>query len=167
MNTLQNYVFEVHSVHRNSEGIMAKTNFTKVEDNLDKGLRKMKVSDLCQLADIAAGIGEAPSTSKGKLTKTQRLLIQHLKIDLMRLKKKEKKIYAKLQFKKEVLNKQLSEPDSLTKEEWKALHTLRKKTTELITEYYPNESNEELIEQEKTKHHNKRFNVKDTWLPLQ
>lgn len=145
---------------------MAKTNFSKVEKDLDKGLRKMKVTDLCHLADVAAGIGE-PSDSKGKLTEAQRLLIQHLKIDLMRLKKKEKKIYSKLHVKKEILEKELAQPESLTVEQWQALADLRKRTADLITEYYPTESNEELIEQEKQKHRNKRINVKDTWLPLQ
>lgn len=145
---------------------MAKTNFSKVETNLDKGLRKMKVSDLCRLADIAAGIGEAPQV-KEKLSKSQKLLLQHLKIDLMRLKKKEKRIYSKLGIKKEALERQLNDPTSLTKEEWKALEELRDRTKSYIAEFYPDESNEELIEQEKIKHRNKRINVKETWLPLQ
>jgi hypothetical protein len=145
---------------------MAKTNFTKVEKDLDKGLEKMKVSNLHDLADIAAGIGES-SAKKSKITETQHLLVQHLKIDLKRLRKKEKKLYSKLQIKKEVIDKQLSAPESLSEEEWKDLASLRKKTSELIAEYFPDESNEELIEQEKIKHRNKRFNVKDNWLPLQ
>ena len=144
---------------------MAKTNFTKAESALDEGLRKMSVSNLCRLADIAANIG-SPS-SRSSPTETQRLLIQHLKIDLLRLKKKDNKIYSKLHIKKEALNTQFAHPESLTPEDWNALEVLRTKTRELIAEYYPNESNEDLIEQEKSKHRNKRFNVKDTWLPLQ
>lgn len=143
---------------------MAKTNFTKAENALDEGLRKISVSNLCRLADIAAQIGPPSESSP---TKTQRLLIQHLKIDLLRLKKKDNKIYSKLHIKKETLNQQFAHPESLSPEEWQALEALRTQTKALIAEYYPNESNDELIAQEKNKHRNKRFNVKDTWLPLQ
>lgn len=144
---------------------MAKTNFTKVELALEEGLRKMTVSRLCELADIAAGIGQSEQ-SEETLTKAQRLLIRRIQLDLMRLRKKDSKIYAKLKIKKSELTKKLEDPESLTKDDWKELKALRKKTKTMIETYYPKSSNEKLIEHEQERHVTKRFNVNEKWLPL-
>jgi hypothetical protein len=145
---------------------MAKTNYTKVEHALEEGLRKMTVSRLGELADISAGIGQSDE-SKDKLTKPQRLLIRRVKLDLMRLSKKDKKIYAKLKLKKSELKKTFEDPESLSKDDWKKLRILRKKTKAMLETLYPKSSDEDLIEQEQEKHITKRFNVNEKWLPLQ
>lgn len=144
---------------------MAKTNFSKVELALEEGLRKMTVSRLCELADIAAGIGQSEE-QEDTLTKAQRLLIRRIQLDLMRLRKKDSKIYAKLKIKKSELTKKLDNPEGLSKDDWKMLRGLRKKTKEMIQTLYPKSTDEELIEQQQEKHITKRFNVNEKWLPL-
>lgn len=145
---------------------MAKTNFSKVELALEEGLRKMTVSRLCELADISAGIGQSQEESKDTLTKAQRLLIRRIQLDLMRLRKKDSKIYAKLKIKKSELAKKFENPESLSKEDWKKLKALRKKTKAMIQTLYPESSDEELVEKEQERHVTKRFNVNEKWLPL-
>lgn len=144
---------------------MAKTNFSKVESALDEGLRRMTVDKLCQLADIAAGIGQ-PSGGGVKLTQAHRQLMRQLKIDLARLRKKDSKIYAKLKIKKTDLDQMFEEPEKIQESDWHMLEELRSKTKTLVQEYYPKTSDTELIEEEQEKHMNKRFNVSDKWLPM-
>lgn len=145
---------------------MAKTNFKKVENALEEGLRKMTVGKLCSLADIAAGIGN-PSGGGANISKHRQQLIRHLKTDLTRLKKVDSKIYAKLRVKKGELEVKFSTLEKLDETEWQALEDLRAKTKVLVEEYYPKSSDEDLIKKEQAKHHSKRFNVNEKWLPLQ
>lgn len=144
---------------------MAKTNFSKVELALEEGLRKITVSKLCALADVAAGIGKSV-TPQDEITKSQKTLIKRLDLDLMRLQKKEKKLYTKLKIKKSILKEKLSHPEKLTENDWKKLKSLHKKTQALIVEYYPELSDEEMIDKEQERHLTKRFNVNEKWLPL-
>ncbi|MEM1282645.1 MAG: hypothetical protein AAGG81_03745 [Chlamydiota bacterium] len=125
----------------------------------------MTVSRLCELADIAAGIGQSQEP-EDSITKSQRLLIRRIKLDLMRLRKKDSKIYAKLKIKKSELKNQLDNAENLSKDDWKMLRALRKKTKAMIETLYPTSSDEELIEEQQERHITKRFNVNEKWLPL-
>ncbi len=125
----------------------------------------MTVTRLCELADISAGIGQSQEP-ENTLTKAQRLLIRRIQLDLMRLRKKDNKIYTKLKIKKSELTKKFEHPENLTKEDWKMLRAIRKKTKTLIETIYPKKSDEELVEKEQERHITKRFNVNEKWLPL-
>jgi len=144
---------------------MAKTNYSKVEVALEEGLRKMSVSKLCDLADIAAGIGHSSSEELG-ITHEQQALVRKIKLDLMRLHKKDRKIYSKLELKKSVITNQLENPNDLQDEDWENLKALRDRTETLIKVAYPEVSDDEIIERQQTRHITKRFNVNETWLPM-
>lgn len=142
---------------------MAKTNFSKVEIALEEGIRKMTVSKLNELADIATG-ADLPKTLQ--LEKVKKDLVRQVLLDLKRLEKKDKKIYVKLQFKKEYLLDKLSHPEVLTEAEWKGLVKLREMTKKFIEETFPQASDEKIIEEQKESHLTRRFNVNDNWLSL-
>ncbi len=145
---------------------MAKTNFSKVEQALEEGLRRMSISKLCDLADIAAGIGFSKTNTKD-LSNSQIKLVRQVQRDLDRLVKKDKKLYVKLKLNSQELEHKLSNPDKLTENEWKGLEVLRKQTKKMIEELFPDTSDEEIIEQQKVSHVTRRFNVNNKWLPLQ
>jgi len=140
---------------------MVKFNFQKVEEAFDKGLEKMFVSHLIELADQAQG-----RENKKPLTKEQRNLLIRVGLDVMRLQKKDKQIFEKLQFKKSELKKMVGSPEKLSEEEWKTLEKLGKKAREMVLKLFPQASDEELIEKELERHATKRFNVNEKWLPL-
>ena len=146
---------------------MAKTNYTKVEEALAEGLRKMQINELCELADIASGNKNSSSDDLHQLSRRYLILLRRLKMNIERLHRSDKGIYKSLKVKKKSLERQFKSPEKLTKEEWIALVKLYKQTQVLISKHFPHASDIEIIEQEQKKHINKRFNVKDDWLPLQ
>lgn len=110
---------------------MAKTNFTKVEEMLDQGLRKITVEHLYEMADVAKGTGNplAASTEKKapQLDKTQTHLISSLQRDLKLLKKQEEDMYVKLGIKKKHLKKMIENPSALKPEDWQTLKQIQEK----------------------------------------
>jgi dsDNA-binding SOS-regulon protein len=140
---------------------MAKVQYTKVEDILTEGLRKIKRDNLLDLAAIAANIGP----KKKNLQK----LINQLKVEIAFFKKKERFFLKKLLEEPKKLEEILEKSPPLTEEENLFLITFIQKFTEYkngLKEGATTEVNESLIEQERIKHINKRFNVRDKWLPL-
>lgn len=144
---------------------MGKTNFTKVEASLDEGMRKMEVERLLVEADKASG--KKTSIPAEKLSKEHKKLIKDLQLNLLRLRAKDRRIFSKLKVKRSTVEKLLKEPSLLKEEDWKHLQLLFKKTEVFIKEMFPDAVDDKLIEGEKTKHINKRFNVSEKWLPLQ
>lgn len=161
---------------------MPKTNFTKVEEVLEQGLRKYSIDYLLEEADAVTAsqpktrnptIAYAPESSKPaaapQLTKSQMQLIQALKRDLPRLQKKDPEMFAKLGIVKKDLKKMIANPTTLKPEDWEALKQIKTKfdlfKVELAKEL-PQQSNEDLVEAERRDHLKRRFNVNKKWLPL-
>lgn len=149
---------------------MAKTNFTKVEEALDQGLRKYSVESLLQ----AAGPGQklrnptiAYSEEKPQtLSKQQTLLVRELQRDLRRFEKKSSK---ELGFSKKELKKLLENPLALTPENWETLQQAKEKLEGYkaqLAKEPPKQSDEAIVESERKDHINRRYNVNKKWLPL-
>lgn len=143
---------------------MGKTNFTKVEASLDEGIRKIEVERLLIEADKASGKKTPPKEEK--LTKDQKKLIKDLQLNLTRLRSKDNKIYTKLKVKHSTIQRMIDQAPELKELDWKHLASLFKKTEALIKELFPEKADDNLVEGEKVKHINKRFNVNEKWLPL-
>ncbi len=140
---------------------MAKVQYTKVEDILIEGLRKFKTDNLLNLANIAAQIGP-----KKKDTKK---ILEQLKAELQFFKKKDPSLLKKLTDNPKEIKKILEDSTSLTEEELNLINSFIEKFTEYklsLKLAATEETNESIIEQERIKHINKRFNVRDKWLPL-
>lgn len=143
---------------------MAKTNYSKVELSLEEGLRKMTVSKLCDLADIAMRSNDA--NPEKKLSKKQQTILNKITWGIKRLEKKERKIYEILHIPKEKLQTQLQNPKSLTDAEWKELEQYSHDIKNLIKQYFPEENDEKIMEEQQTANKKKRININDQWLPL-
>jgi hypothetical protein len=144
---------------------MSKVNFTKVEEMLSQGLHKINVNDLLVEAD-AVKTGSTPPTK----TTSNSQLINSVQRDLKLLHKKDHETYVKLGIKKNFLKKMIETPDSLTPEELETLKQIQEKIKvfkEELKNTLPPINDEAIVESQRTKHINKRYNVNDKWLPLQ
>lgn len=150
---------------------MPKTNFTKVEEVMDQGLRKMSIDQLFNMADAASNLGaEHQYSEHSTIERTKQKLIEALKRDIKYLdSKKHKSMYGELGVKKQDLKILISNPSSLTAEDWEKIKQIKAgidKYRKEVMAQLPQENNEKLVEEERRKHINKRFNVNDKWLPL-
>lgn len=140
---------------------MAKTNFTKVEGALEEGMRQMIVQHLHTLADSI-------SNTKPKDETSQKKLMAALKFGLNRMEKQDAELYKKLGISKVELKKLIEKKEILSDEDFEKIKSIKAKVEALkkeLEEKSP-ESNDQLIEKERVKHINKRFNTNDKWLPL-
>lgn len=150
---------------------MGKTDFTKVEESLSEGLRKITAHKLLGIADeVASGAPLKETTiSPGKeIGRAEEQLLAALHHDLQYLQKSGKEPYKKLDINKKELKRFLQNPSTLTPEEWDKIKHLKEKIDEFKKlDKLPHPTDNELVEGERKKHINKRFNVSDNWLPLQ
>ncbi len=145
---------------------MAKTNFTKVEEALDEGMRKMTMQHLHSLADSLSSIHS--SDIKNNL-EAQRKLITVLKFELNWMHTHDISLHKKLGIKKSEISALLEKKEALTAEDFEKIKQLKEKIDALKKEMSAETTvtDDQLIEKERLKHVNKRFNVNDNWLPLQ
>lgn len=138
---------------------MAKTNFTKAEEALSEALQKMNVEKIYESTEPAKNI----DLQKGKLTLSA--ILRHLK----RLQKVDPESYKKLKIKKKKIIDWIENPEAITQEDWE---TIKQVEVNLVAYWKekkgPGEaSDEKIVEQERIKNINIRFNVNEKWLPLE
>lgn len=140
---------------------MSKTNFTKVEEALAEEMRKMAIQK------IVGSSSKAPLEDEGNASQK---IIKQLIRDINPLIKKDKQIFSKLGFQKEQIKSILEEdPLNIKAEDWKILMQFKEKLDSYKAEKKKKAEGieETLVEDERRKHINKRFNINDEWLPLQ
>lgn len=151
---------------------MAKTNYTKVEEILETGLKKMSIEQLFEEAEKSGKKteDEQPTGEQPSLDKTYAKIISALKRDLKRLQyKSHQAFYSTLGMKKSELRKKIEKPEQLTPAEWEALIEIKKKIDlykAQLSAQLPEFELSRAVEDERVKHINKRFNVNEKWLPL-
>jgi DNA-binding transcriptional MerR regulator len=157
---------------------MSKTNYTKVEENLEKGILKMNVANLLQEADAADARKKdknAPSPfleegqTSSQLDLAKKKLLISLKQDLNRLYKQDSEVYRNLGYKKKDIKKLIEKPSELTPEDWTAIKEIKERVEEYkkdLEAIFPKLPDDALVEGERKAHINKRFNVQKSWLPL-
>ena len=143
---------------------MPKTNYTKVDIATESGLRKMEVDRLFEAT---------PSTSKGALSseeKGKQKLLEGLKRDIQHLdSKRHKELYTSLGYKRQDLKALIENPSALTLEDWEKIKQIKagiEKYRKEVMAQLPSLNDEKIVEEQRTKHLNKRYNVNDKWLPL-
>ncbi len=152
---------------------MPKNNYTKVEQALEQGLLKMQVTDLFEAAKplfLPEAKADQASLPTFSLTVQQKSLMGSLTRDLTKFTSKlHPKLYAQLAIKRSELKAKLINPTSLSSEEWQQLKQIKDKIdlykAQLQSQVPPLELNQ-LVENERLKHINKRFNTNEKWLPL-
>lgn len=149
---------------------MGKTDFTKVEEALAAGLRKMEVDKLLSIADENAK--EKPEGKKQtgtKLSPEQSQLVAILKFELKQMDLSYDEICGKLKVDKKELKRLLKDTEALVAADWDKINQLKEKLSTLKSEQEQKSSkptDDALIEQQRKKQKTKRFNVNDKWLPL-
>lgn len=138
---------------------MAKTNFSKGEEIVREAVEKLLREQLLDLAILEKG-GKIDTKFKERL-----YLVLGLQLELKRLYHSDRKIYKKLGIKKKDLDGLLSDPKTITEEQWVLLVKLKEQADAHLKELITT-SDEEIVEKERLKHITKRFNVNEKWLPL-
>lgn len=144
---------------------MAKTNFTKVEEALNEGLLKMNISGLLDKAPAVSGEGTPPISRKEAAARRE--ILAALRFDVKHSKAAE--FFAAGGMTRPELKALLDNPLDITAEGWSKLAAFREKTEAYRKEVLaklPNDANEKLVEEQRKKHINKRYNTKEQWLPL-
>lgn len=154
---------------------MAKPNFSKVEGLLTKRLEEMAIEKLRNLADKATAMGDS-GQAKGaqeriastEQEKDRKNWITSIKRDMEILHSKDKGILKSLGVNRKELLGFLDKPDEIDEKGWEFIHSLFEKLGQFKVEYLKEigDTDESLVEAERVKHINKRFNVNDKWLPL-
>lgn len=145
---------------------MAKVNFSKVEKSFDRALQKLFIDNLSELAAIASAIQDS---QKG-LPKGIEEIIGRFQKEMKKIKKQDPFLFEKLNLSPEDEKRFESPPTEYTQQDWLRLKALKLRIDELKHELYGQESidaeNDERVEKERRRHVNKRFNIRDGWLPL-
>lgn len=133
---------------------MAKVNFTKVEEILSEGMRKLSIQKI---------VGEDPKSSLKKHQKILKQLVRNVNVAM----KRDRRLFSHLGYKKEEIQAILTKPE-LSQEDWKYLMDFNEKFELYKAELAKKTtvSDDKQVENEIIKHINKRFNVNDNWLPL-
>ncbi|KAF3363182.1 hypothetical protein PHSC3_000196 [Chlamydiales bacterium STE3] len=145
---------------------MSKTNFTKVEKAIDDGLQQIIIGNLLDLADAANAPKQPPVTLSPE---QQAALLQTLDRNLKKLNKMDSAAYQKLSPLKNDIKKLMSVSENFTAEDWQKIKEIKEKIESYkkeISKNLPQPSDDQIIEEERIKHINKRFNINDNWLPL-
>jgi len=141
---------------------MSKTNYTKVEEALAEGLRKITAERLLGLADDASG------NSKKATSHVDNALLITLRLELTSLIKKNEDPYKLFAINKDELKNFMDHPETITLKDWENIKKLKVRVDQYkkAIDKIATNSDDAIIEQARNKHVNKRYNVKDTWLPL-
>jgi hypothetical protein len=146
---------------------MAKVNFIKVEKSFDRALQKLLIDSLSELAAIANVI---QSPQKEITSKAIEEVIERFQKELKKIKKKDPILFGKLNLSIEEESRFAHPASEYEQEDWLRLKALKLRIDELKHELYGQESidteNDNIVEKERRRHINKRFNIRDGWLPL-
>ena len=146
---------------------MAKVNYTKVEGAFENALKKLFIENLSELATIANVIQDPEANLSNKAISN---LITRFHRELKKLKKHDSKLFAKLNLTPEEEARFALPADQYIQRDWMRLRTLKERIDELKHELYGEESinveYEKQVAKERRRHVNKRFNIRDGWLPL-
>jgi hypothetical protein len=138
---------------------MAKTNYTKVEKALQNGMQQIEIDRLIKDASIT----DLASSDEWVL------FMKELRKDLYRFGRKDTKLYEKLGVKKKEIIQIYEHSHALTDENKQLLKKLKENLENLkpeILKNSPDLDESQIIEKERKKHQNKRFNIQEKWLPL-
>lgn len=146
---------------------MAKLDFNKAEKAFDKALSEMHIEQLSEILSIAHLVNAPESTVSETAIEE---IVTRFKKQLKKMKREDKKLYEKLNLTPEEEERFTRPAESFSQDDWLVLKRLRDRIGELKRELYGEEvvdvENVQIIAKERKKHVNKRFNIREGWLPL-
>ncbi|WP_042280096.1 hypothetical protein [Candidatus Protochlamydia sp. R18] len=145
-----------------------KIDFVKVENILSNTLKKIYIDHLSELAAIAGLIQDPNKVAIS--TQSIQTMIASFEKQLNKIKKKDPKLYVKLDISLEDEKRFKISINSYTQNDWQRIKHLKEKIEELkkelLGEELPDEKLEEHINRVRKNHIYKRFKIRDGWLPL-
>jgi hypothetical protein len=147
---------------------MAKPNYNKMEDAIEKGLHSLKVESLLRQADEAQGKIVKEENEKRELTPKQiMIIVEH---ELRWMYKQDHHIYKILKIKKKKIDefiKLVNTPGvKLKKEELDEIASIKEGVEMLKKTRFSPEKDDSHVEKEIGRHIYKRHNLREKWLPL-
>ncbi len=146
---------------------MAKVNFSKVEKSFDRSLQKVWIDNLAELAAIVNVIQDP---AKKMTTKAIEDIIVRFQKELKKIKKQDPLLFKRLDLtpqEEERFNLPFQE---YAHDDWLRLKALKLRLDEVRKELYGQETidaeNDARVTKERKRHINKRFNIREGWLPL-
>ncbi len=155
---------------------MSKINFEKAEQYFDKGLARMEVENLLYLAELSDSLGSLVSKPKrGKKTKEQikrekAFLVINTKREIKFIARVRRDLVEELGIDRETAERLFKDPDNVSDEDIEEILKIRAKIRNFrdeIKKSLQDINTEEMIQKQIAKAKNKRFNIRDSWLPLQ
>ncbi|KIC74112.1 hypothetical protein DB42_BL00370 [Neochlamydia sp. EPS4] len=146
-------------------GLMPKTNFTKVEESLIQGLDKLNIKKI--IDSTSKDINEKRALDETRINKRKTAI--YMISELKRLHKNDERIYLKLGTNLSHIKKMLEHPLKLNAEEWGNVLKLLDKIEaykRAFAQTIKEVNNEEMVEKERKKQSDKRFNIQEKWLPI-
>lgn len=146
---------------------MSKTNYTKVEKALEEGLVKIKSQQLLEEADALKTLEKKDPKIPTK--DVCNAVLTYLDRELKKLRKEDGTLYKELIFQKIDIKKLITNPSLLTPQDWKTVKEIKERIDQHKKELsarLPAESDQDIIDHERDRHQNKRFNVSKRWIPL-
>lgn len=146
---------------------MAKVNYSKVEKSFDQALQRLVIDQLSDLAAIADVIQDPKESLKDSALLK---LLERFQKECKKLKKQDAKLYKRLNLSPEEEKRIHLPSGAFTHEDWLFLRTIKTRIDDLKKDLYGDEQitteNEERVTKERKRHINKRFNIREGWLPL-
>lgn len=159
---------------------MAKTNFDKVEDVFDDGVQKIKAAKLQNASVSVTKMNRTPESLRParqrieaileRKRKQRHLIVKSLEIDIDNLFRINRHLYTLLGTYHDEFIDLAASVDSMNEKKWDRLLEIKEKLDEYKSSMESNTkgmTDRQRVESERKKQINKRYNVKDTWLPLQ
>lgn len=144
---------------------MSKIKFSKVEKSFDKAIEKLHIDNLSELAIFGNAIQNTQVSNK-----TVEEVIVKFQKELKRIKKEDPNLFNKLNLTPEEELRLDLPYQEYKQEDWLRIRNLKVRIDELKHELTGkeslNEENDHQIAKERRRHVNKRFNIRDGWLPL-
>lgn len=145
---------------------MAKVNYSKVEKSFDRALQQLFIDNLSELAAIA----NVMQNPQNEMSKTIEEVIERFQKEMKKIKKQDPVLFGKLNLSPEEEQRFEQTAKEYTQDDWLRLKALKLRIDEIKHELYGQESidaeNDVRIKRERRRHINKRFNIREGWLPL-
>lgn len=153
-----------------------KQNFSKAEEALANRLKQMEVDHLNKLAEIAQRVGkpelrnmiEKAALAANKTALERKAVFHFVKEGLK--KYKEPVVFTAVGTTLDEVQKVVQQTEPLSNEQWQLLTKVKESMQSAKQRYlqgHPGINDNQIVEKERKKHINKRFNVNEKWLPLQ
>lgn len=139
---------------------MSKTNYSKVEELLIKGQERVKIQGWIDMTKQES----TPAESNPKA-----FLLYSLEKGLELLPKGDRQFFKELGINRSEISKLIQDPEKLVDNDWSLIKEIRlklKKYLSQIADTLPQLTDEDIVESERIKQQNSRFNTRDKWLPL-